>query len=230
MTEPGALPKYLAISEHLIREIGAGRLPEGSLLPPERELAVSLGIAVGTLRRALAQLETQGLLERRQGSGNRVKAASQATGIYSFFRLELLGGGGLPTARLLSFAHHASPPDTPFGPQGAWQIRRLRALDQTPVALEEIWLSAAALPDLAREDLGEALYRSYRLKGLWITRANDSIGILEPPDWTPEALGLIPGQPTGFIRREATERNGEIVEVSNTWFNAQRARYISRLR
>ena len=40
----------------LIRDIAAGRLSEGERLPPEREMAAELGIAVGTLRQALADL------------------------------------------------------------------------------------------------------------------------------------------------------------------------------
>ena len=52
----GSLPVYLQISERLIREIGAGRLPDGARLPPEREMAASFSISVGTLRKALAEL------------------------------------------------------------------------------------------------------------------------------------------------------------------------------
>lgn len=47
------LPKYLQVSESLIRDIGAGVLADGTRLPPEREMAADLGISVGTLRKAL---------------------------------------------------------------------------------------------------------------------------------------------------------------------------------
>ena len=92
------LPRWVQVSERMIREIGAGRLAHGARLPPEREMAADLGIAVGTLRKALADLEGKGLLERRQGSGNYVRRLAGLAGIYSLFRLELVGGGGLPTA------------------------------------------------------------------------------------------------------------------------------------
>jgi hypothetical protein len=72
----------------------------GERLPPERDMAEELGIAVGTLRKALAELQNRGLLERVQGSGNYVRAISDPKSVYAMFRLELLGGGGLPTAEI----------------------------------------------------------------------------------------------------------------------------------
>ncbi len=74
MATGSALPKYIQISEMLIRDIAAGRLGDGMRLPPERDMAKSLDISVGTLRKALADLESKGALRRLQGSGNYVQA------------------------------------------------------------------------------------------------------------------------------------------------------------
>ena len=74
---PYALPVHQQISEMLIREIAAGRIIEGEKLPPERDMAAGLGIAVGTLRKALGDLERKGLLSRVQGSGNYVRALAR---------------------------------------------------------------------------------------------------------------------------------------------------------
>ncbi len=94
----------------LIREIAAGRLLDGERLPPEREMAAEMGISVGTLRKALADLTGKGLLERRQGSGNYVKQGTGGESVYAFFRLELVEGGGLPTAELIAVESRTSPP------------------------------------------------------------------------------------------------------------------------
>ncbi|MGJ8611216.1 MAG: GntR family transcriptional regulator, partial [Octadecabacter sp.] len=95
---PTALPIYVQIAEMLIRDIAAGRLADGARLPPEREMADGLDIAVGTLRKALGVLVEKGLLERVQGSGNYVRARADVSSVYSFLRIERVGGGGLPTA------------------------------------------------------------------------------------------------------------------------------------
>jgi GntR family transcriptional regulator len=60
MSTQQSLPKYLQISELLIRDIAAGRLENGSRLPTERDLAAQLSTSIGTLRKALAELEQQG--------------------------------------------------------------------------------------------------------------------------------------------------------------------------
>jgi GntR family transcriptional regulator len=101
MAQPGSLPLYQQIAELLIRDIAAGRLIDGERLPPERDMAATLGIAVGTLRQALKSLTEKGFLERVQGSGNYVRARSDAASVYALFRLGV-EGGGLPTARVLS--------------------------------------------------------------------------------------------------------------------------------
>jgi GntR family transcriptional regulator len=94
---PDALPIYMQISEILIRDIASGRLVDGQKLPPERDFAKAHGTTVGTLRKALLLLERKGLLERRQGSGNYVRAGGAVDSVYSMLRLELVrGGGGLP--------------------------------------------------------------------------------------------------------------------------------------
>ena len=56
MSEATSLPIYIQISEMLMREIIAGRLLDGERLLPERTLAKSLNISVGTLRKALKAL------------------------------------------------------------------------------------------------------------------------------------------------------------------------------
>lgn len=229
----GPLPVHMQISEMLIREIAAGRLADGSRLPPERELATDLGVAVGTLRRALRDLEEEGLLQRIQGSGNYVRARAELLGVYAFFRLELVDGGGLPSADVLSVDVMAKPADLPrFGSSSeAHRIRRLRRLDGLPAALEEIWLDRARAARITKEDLSESLYLHYRLAlGFSIARAEDRISVGDVPDWAPSAFAPRPGTKVGFIERLASTGDGEAVEFSRTWFDPTSARYVARLR
>ncbi|MGW3944466.1 FadR/GntR family transcriptional regulator [Streptomyces phaeochromogenes] len=55
--------------ERLSNSILLGVLPPGSQLPPERELAVRLGVSRATLRRALAALQEAALIHARAGRG-----------------------------------------------------------------------------------------------------------------------------------------------------------------
>lgn len=233
MSDPtGALPRYQQISELLIRDIAAGRLPDGTRLPPERDMAAELGVAVGTLRKALAELQAKGLLERIQGSGNYIRAKANTESIYALFRLELIAGGGLPTAQILSVERHPKPDSLPAfgaGPE-AHRIRRLRFLSGQVAALEEIWLCASYALELSPSDLSQSLYLHYRRHlNLWILRAEDRIGQAPLPDWTPAAFAHAPGTPLPHITRVSWSQDNARAEVSQTWFDPAIARYVARI-
>ncbi len=227
-----ALPKYVQVSEMLIREIAAGHLADGARLPPEREMAADLSVSVGTLRKALADLDTKGLLDRVQGSGNYVRAGGASDSVYAFFRLELKGGGGLPTAEVLSVDRRAKPAQAPaFGPSAqAHRIRRLRRLSGEAAAMEEIWLDGSYAKVVQQEDLSESLYLFYkRALGLIIARAEDRLGVAPVPDWAPAAFPRGPGEAVGFIERVSWAQDGAPAEYSRTWFDDHRVAYINRL-
>ena len=232
MPQTSPLPTYLRIAESISRDIAAGRLSDGERLPPEREMAETQEVAVGTLRKALAELEGRGLLVRRHGSGNYVRASGQPQGIYALFRLELLTGGGLPTARVLSVDLTAKPADLPpfgTGPQ-AHRIRRLRHLSGRPTSVEEIWLCASFAARMDRAALSESLYHHYRQHlGLHITRAEDRIGQEPLPDWTPATFPHPPGTPMPQVLRLSQTEDGRTAEISRNWFDPAVARYVARL-
>ncbi|SFP26470.1 GntR family transcriptional regulator [Tranquillimonas alkanivorans] len=232
MSDPGAAPLYMQISDLLVRDIAAGRLLEGERLPPEREMAASYGISVGTLRKALADLSARGMLERRQGSGNYIGQTRGAGGPYAFFRLELVEGGGQPTAQVLDVQCLPKANDMPeFGPHAeAHRIRRVRSIGGIPCVLEEIWLDATWAPEVRAEDLSDSLYHYYRSRlGLWITRAEDRVGLADAPGWD-AATTLTAGAPCGFVERVSWAQTGARAEFSRTWFDHQKARYVQRIK
>ncbi len=231
--QPGALPLYLRISELLSREIRSGRLVDGSKLPTERELAQSLDVAVGTLRKALTVLQDNGLIERVQGSGNYVRYGEAKQTIYALFRLERLDGGGLPTAEILSIDHLPKPMDTPsFGQSAmAHRFRRLRYLDADPVALEEIWLDAGRAGEIDAQSVSESLYYFYAMVlGLYVGQCIDRVGVGTVPEWSDQRFGPPVGAPSGYVERVTEDQDGNAFEFSRSWFDPARARYVSRLK
>ncbi|HVO31571.1 MAG TPA: GntR family transcriptional regulator [bacterium] len=69
-----------ACTRSLRESILSGAVAVGSRLPPERELAASLGVNRLTLRSALGQLVAAGLVSVRQGSGYVVRDFSETGG------------------------------------------------------------------------------------------------------------------------------------------------------
>ncbi|WP_299689212.1 GntR family transcriptional regulator [uncultured Tateyamaria sp.] len=229
---PQALPIYVQIAELLTRDIVAGRLIDGERLAPERDMATELGVSVGTLRKALGIMADKGLVERVQGSGNYIRASGDTGTVYAMFRLELLEGGGLPRAQVLDLTVMAKPGDLPaFGTADrGTRIRRLRRLNETIIAVEEIWLDAdAGLID--QGVMSESLYATYRKSlGLWITRAEDRVSLGRVPAWAPEPFGPRPGATVGYIERFSWADRPAPIEYSRTWFDPGTAVYVQRLK
>jgi DNA-binding LacI/PurR family transcriptional regulator len=68
-----AVPKYQVVFEALRRDIESGRLPAGGRVPSEAELVERFGASRITVGRAVRDLQLQGLVERRVGSGTFVR-------------------------------------------------------------------------------------------------------------------------------------------------------------
>lgn len=66
-------PKYLRIVEALAEDIASGRLPEGTRLPPHRELAYQLNVSPNTTSRAYAEAVKRALLKGEVGRGSFVR-------------------------------------------------------------------------------------------------------------------------------------------------------------
>lgn len=64
------------IFEQIKNHILSGKLKPGEKLPPERELAINLGVSRPSLREALQKLEAKGFLEQVQGDGTYVKSVT----------------------------------------------------------------------------------------------------------------------------------------------------------
>jgi GntR family transcriptional regulator len=71
-------PLYVLVRDSLVQRIVAGDWKPGQALPNEYELSRGHGVSIGTVRKALAQLEDERLINRVQGRGTFV--ADHSTG------------------------------------------------------------------------------------------------------------------------------------------------------
>ncbi len=63
---------YHVLENRICARIFRGDYPDGENLPPERTLAESFNVSRVTVRKTMALLEADGIIQRVQGSGNRV--------------------------------------------------------------------------------------------------------------------------------------------------------------
>lgn len=83
-------PKYLAIAEKLKHEIETGEYQPNDQLPKEFDLARSYNVSRITVRNAMKELESQGLIYRIQGAGTYVKERNLMHATVDSNQLELI--------------------------------------------------------------------------------------------------------------------------------------------
>lgn len=77
MANVTAQPLHVHIRDQFYGRIIAGELSPGDRLPTESQIMAQFNVSRGTVTRALRDLEQQGILSRRRGSGTFVKAVAQ---------------------------------------------------------------------------------------------------------------------------------------------------------
>jgi GntR family transcriptional regulator, arabinose operon transcriptional repressor len=130
-----AAPKYQRIYEALWREIHGGRLKGGERLPSEAELVRTFGASRITVGRAVRDLQRDGLVERRAGSGTYVRTAPVRRALSFGLLIPDLGeteifepicqgmmASPLAHKHALVWASPSAPTASP--PDRAWQICR----------------------------------------------------------------------------------------------------------
>lgn len=95
------VPPYEQLRRRLRDLIIANRLAPGDRLPPLRQLAGDLGVAVGTVARTYRELEHEGLLVSRRGGGTRV--TDRPTAVAPETALVEMAGEYVARARALGF-------------------------------------------------------------------------------------------------------------------------------
>gem|GEM_PF-3797167 len=69
MADKRGIPKYRVVKDALLTWITEGRLLPGDKLPIEDELAETFVVSRQTVRQAVGELVTEGIMQRKQGSG-----------------------------------------------------------------------------------------------------------------------------------------------------------------
>lgn len=85
-------PIYEQIKEQIVLDISRGVLKKDDQLPSLRQLSASLGLNINTVKRALSELEAQGVIYTIAGKGIFVSGNAESQNIYLEQSLENLKG------------------------------------------------------------------------------------------------------------------------------------------
>jgi len=101
---------YRQIADQIRLLIQAGEFPIGARLPPERDLALKLGVSRPSIREALIALEVEGWVEVRMGSGIYVRSSDAADSVVAESPLETIRARQLLEGELAAQAAELAQP------------------------------------------------------------------------------------------------------------------------
>ena len=233
----GQGPRYTQLYRHIAAMIGAGGLETDAQLPPERDLADLAEVSRVTVRKAVAQLVTDGLLEQRRGAGTFVrpplpKLEHKLSALVSFTEY-MRQRGKTSTSQILRRGLFAPIPDEQMalglsGVDRVARVDRLRSADGMPMALEWSSLPQDILPDPDRVET--SLYDVLRARGNAPTRAVQRITAVNLSAGDAQLLHLPDGAAVLRIERTAYLPSGRPIEFTRGLYRSDIYDFVAELR
>ena len=232
------------VARYLTERIENGVIAADARIPSERILAEQFGVSRVTVRQALKELESAGLVEvdggarwaRRRKPASLEEASAKsieegATGLVSFS--DLAAANGLTaTSVVLSNVTRPSTLDeadilgvAPGAP--IVDLVRLRKLDGIPTLVDFSLLPDSIAPGLGALDFSRAsLYHTLAdVYGLHVVNADCVIEARRATDEIASLLGLPPGDPVLVIIQTTFGDNGRVIQWCRSVYRGDRYRF-----
>lgn len=229
----GSQPLYLQLQRALREAIEQRLIAPEDALPAERELAADLAVSRMTVRKALDGLVEEGLLVRRQGSGNFVSTRVEKNfAKLTSFSEDMRARGRMPRSVWLKrSAGTVSPeealtlrlsPGTPI-----YRFHRIRFADDAPMALEYATVLASALPSVDAVD--SSLYEALERTGHRPVRALQRLRAVLLSDEQAELLEASAGDAGLLVERVGFLQDGTAVEYSQSYYCGDTYDFVAEL-
>jgi DNA-binding GntR family transcriptional regulator len=214
------------LKDAIFEKIEKGEFPSSSKLPSEREMCEQLNTNRVTLRDALSQLETHGVIYRmnRRGwfvSAERIKYDPVED--VGFMR-NVASQGQTPTTETIA-KEEIKASDwlaKRLGikkDQNVYYLQRRRLINDRPVLVEDIFLIAKRYPGLLHVNLdgslSQVLKDIYNIKVAW-SEIHFTPAALT--DKHTDSLYVTPGTPGLLLTRCSYDKNGKVVEFDQEYW------------
>lgn len=226
-------PLYAQVRDLLLNRVRGGEWSAGENLPNEFVLSTDFDVSIGTVRRAVAELEANGVLVRKQGRRTYVSGRGAEALQERFFALRATDGQRFVAVYVLvSLTRRAATPTERAALRVAEQhgvVEIVQRLDVGggPVGLETSVVPAEQFPRLDTQlRFGQHLYPVLADYGFLITRVEDTIGVEHASFETAAHFGCATDAPLLLVTRLAVALDGRPVEVRTSRYLPERVRYV----
>lgn len=226
-------PLYQQVQAAIREAIADRTLKPDDALPPERELAAQFDVSRITIRKAIAGLVTEGVLDTHHGSGTFVRAKVEKNfAQLSSFTDEMASRGMKASSIWLdrssgtvradeSFTLRASP-GTPV-----FRFSRIRLADDTPMSIEHVTILGKCLPSIDAVD--RSLYEALDRTGNRPVRALQRLSALILNDEQAARLGATAGEAGLLVERIGFNSSGQAIELSRSYYRGDTYDFVAEL-
>src|SRR3954469_11471161 len=191
---------YETVKTSIQQRIADGGWQPGVKLPSERELVQEFGCARMTVHRALRELEDEGLIERRQGSGSYVAELHPISNLLQVRDIhdEIVERGHRHTTRVCGVERVKASAEIATAMRlrkGAAVIRcRLVHLENgVPIQYEDRHVNPALAPDLLAQDFTQVTPSHVLFEHAPLTEAEQVVEAVLATDEQAQLLDVAPG-------------------------------------
>jgi len=226
-------PLYQQLQRALREAIETRVLAPDDALPAERQIASDLAVSRITVRKAIDGLVEEGLLVRRQGSGNFVASRIEKNfAKLTSFSEDMRARGRTPKSVWLKRAQGQVTPEEALSLQlspGApvYRFHRLRYADDAPMCLEYATIAGEALPSL--DAVGVSLYEALEQAGNRPVRALQRLRALLLSAEHAKLLNAREGDAGLLVERLGFLRDGRAVEFCQTYYRGDTYDFVAEL-
>jgi len=223
---------YEAVKHSIRHRIAEGGWQPGVRLPSERELVQEFGCARMTVHRALRELEDEGLIERRQGSGSYVAELHPISNLLQVRDIhdEIVERGHRHTTRVCGVERVKAGAEIATAMRlrkGAAVIRcRLVHLENgVPIQYEDRHVNPALAPDLLAQDFTQVTPSHVLFEHAPLTEAEQVVEAVLATDEQARLLDVPPGSALLQVSRR-TLSQGIVASVARLVHPGARYRLI----
>ena len=229
----GAQPLYQQLQRALREAIENRVLVPDDALPAERQIASDLAVSRITVRKAIDGLVEEGLLVRRQGSGNFVASRIEKNfAKLTSFSEDMRSRGRTPRSVWLKRSEGQVTPEealslrlSPGAP--VYRFHRLRYADDAPMCLEFATIAGDCLPTLDAVDV--SLYEALEQAGNRPVRALQRLRALLLNAEHAKLLNAHEGDAGLLVERLGFLRDGRAVEFCQTYYRGDTYDFVAEL-